>query len=147
MASLPKGKETAVKIFLWLLTLAATPGLAAKSTGRSVYLNGIDISSAKNQALSQVNVRIDAQGNIYIEAPQYEVQQETSFVPLGRSSPSNNGTPEHKPPGPLPSKVEVPAKQEEAETGELPPQTTPSGEAGAPTLIPKDGQTPTQPNP
>ncbi len=68
---------------------------------RSIYLNGIDISSAKNQALNQVNLRIDAQGNVYIEAPQYDVQRETTFIPLGRQLPGGARHPEHRSPSPL----------------------------------------------
>ncbi len=70
---------------------------------RSVFLNGVDISSTKNQSLREVNVSIDARGNIYIEAPQYEAQQETTFVPLGRQGTVTARIPQHKAPGPLPT--------------------------------------------
>ncbi|MCX6131087.1 MAG: hypothetical protein NTX25_18775 [Proteobacteria bacterium] len=94
--------------------LSGILGLASisrASSGRVIYLNGIDISAAKNQALEQVNVRIDAQGHIYIEAPQYEVQQETSFVPLSGQMPGHPSLPEHKAPGPLTRQVETPAQK------------------------------------
>jgi hypothetical protein len=95
----------------------------SSSTTRVIYLNGVDISSAKNQSLEQVNVRIDARGNVYIEAPQYEVQQESTFVPLSRQTPPHPNLPVHRSPGPLPNEVEMPASKQElaspAETGDI----------------------------
>jgi hypothetical protein len=80
--------------------------------GRAVYLNGVDISSAKSQSLEQVNVRIDAKGHLYIEAPQYEVLQESTFVPLSRqASQGPNQLPEHKAPGPLRTDIEKPSQK------------------------------------
>lgn len=50
--------------------------------GRVIYLNGENIGSIRNQELENVNVRIDQNGNLYIEAPQYEVASEQSYHPL-----------------------------------------------------------------
>jgi hypothetical protein len=50
--------------------------------GRIIYLNGVNITSVRNQELENVNIHIDNNGNIYIEAPQYEVGTEQSFHPL-----------------------------------------------------------------
>lgn len=50
--------------------------------GRVLFLNGENISSIRNQELENVNIRIDKNGNIYIEAPQYEVSTEQSYHPL-----------------------------------------------------------------
>ena len=50
--------------------------------GRTLYMNGDNISSIRNQVLENVNVKIDQYGNIYIEAPQYEVASEQSYHPL-----------------------------------------------------------------
>ena len=52
---------------------------------RSVYLNEIDITSATNQILKNVNVTIDSKGNIYIEGSQYQVTLENSYTPLKKS--------------------------------------------------------------
>jgi hypothetical protein len=50
--------------------------------GRAIYLNGENISSVRNQDLENVHVQIDPNGNIYIDAPQYEVNTEQSYHPL-----------------------------------------------------------------
>ena len=75
----------------------------AQAENRSVFLNGVDISSAKNQSLQQVNITVDSQGNVYIEAPHYEAQQESTFVPLGRQGSITARIPQHKAPGALPT--------------------------------------------
>jgi hypothetical protein len=85
-----------------LLFAVAACALPARGETRSVFLNGVDISSAKNQSMQQVNISIDSQGNVYIEAPQYEAQQESTFVPLGRQGTVTARIPQHRAPGPLP---------------------------------------------
>ena len=47
-----------------------------------VFLNGQGINSVRNQTLENVNVRIAEDGNIYISAPQYEVNVEKNYRPL-----------------------------------------------------------------
>jgi hypothetical protein len=64
---------------------------------RSVYLNGVDISSARNQDLRNVHIKITENGDIFVSAPQYQVTEEETFMPLSSYS-SKNGAPEHKPP-------------------------------------------------
>lgn len=132
---------------LWLLAGIGQgqPAPVSNATVRSIYLNGVDISAAKNQNLEQVNVRIDTRGNIYVEAPQYEVQQESTFVPLSRQAPPHPNLPVHKSPGPLPNEVEVPASKQELasppETGDTLNQAEanpPAGAAGA-GLMEKEG--------
>lgn len=49
---------------------------------RMVYLNGRNVSSVREQQLESVNVNIDANGNIHIMAPHYEVQESTHYRPL-----------------------------------------------------------------
>ena len=51
-------------------------------TGRVIYLNGVNISSVKNQELENVNIHIDNNGNVYIDAPHYEIGVEQSYHPL-----------------------------------------------------------------
>lgn len=96
----------------FICLLATSPAWGLTAGTRSVFLNGVDISSAKNQSMQQVNIKIDSQGNVYIEAPQYEAQQETTFVPLGRRQPLPGAIPQHRAPGPLPQRIE-PASQAE----------------------------------
>lgn len=49
---------------------------------RLVYLNGVNITQIKNQELTRVNIRIDGNGNVYIDAPQYEVVKKQNYHPL-----------------------------------------------------------------
>ncbi|WP_186648029.1 hypothetical protein [Fluviispira vulneris] len=51
-------------------------------SGRIIFLNGVNISTVRNQDLENVTVRIDKNGNINIEAPQYEVGVEQSYHPM-----------------------------------------------------------------
>lgn len=67
------------------------------SGNRSVFLNGIDISSARSQDLRNVHIKISDSGDIYISAPQYQVTEEESFLPLS-SYTSKSPLPEHRPP-------------------------------------------------
>ncbi len=43
--------------------------------GGSVYLNGVRIDGVTNQKFDKVNVRIDETGNVFIDAPGYNVRQ------------------------------------------------------------------------
>lgn len=55
---------------------------------RSIFLNGMNINSIRNQDLDDVSLFIDKKGNVYIEAPQYEVGAENSArsrMPKGNS--------------------------------------------------------------
>jgi hypothetical protein len=74
-----------------------TSPLPVTSGNRSIYLNGIDISSARNQDLRNVHVKISENGDIYISAPQYQVTEEETFLPLS-SYTSKSPLPEHKAP-------------------------------------------------
>ena len=66
-----------ITAILWEPRLNAVP-----SSGRSVYLNGVDISGAQNQHLDNVNLTIDEKGDLFISAPQYRVFEEDHFLPL-----------------------------------------------------------------
>lgn len=69
--------------------------LASNCTGRSIYLNGIDISGSQNQELKKVDVTINENGDIFITAPQYEVYEEDHYLPLSKTPKGLNG-PEHR---------------------------------------------------
>ena len=62
---------------IWLLPLAAMAG--------NLYVNNtlVDPRSMPNVALDKVNVRFDAQGNIFVDAPGYKIQVQgaTAAVP------------------------------------------------------------------
>ncbi len=63
--------------------------MASPLFGRSVFLNGKDISSARDQDLHHVEVRIDGTGNIFLEAEHYQVSEETQYTPLSSYLPPN----------------------------------------------------------
>ena len=84
--------------------------------------------------MQQVNISIDSQGNIYIEAPHYEAQLETTFVPLGRQGINAGRIPQHRAPGPLPTS-QLPAPQAEL----APASETRDTLGGSEELKPKEG--------
>jgi hypothetical protein len=85
--------------------LVATLLLPSLSYARSVYVNGIDISSARNQSLKNVHLRIDENGHVYIEAPHYQVNEEQTFTPLSSLVEGIGSMPKHKEPQALPNEV------------------------------------------
>jgi hypothetical protein len=77
---------------------APSPGKMPITTpNRSLFLNGVDISSARNQDLRNVHIKITENGDIFISAPQYQVTEEETFMPLS-SYTSKSAPPEHKAP-------------------------------------------------
>ena len=87
-----------IKALIFFMIYMSAPAALA----RNIYLNGVDISSAKHQLLEGVVVKIDGRGNIYIEAPNYEVSEETTLIPLSKWK-TPMGKPTHQKPGPMPS--------------------------------------------
>ncbi|MDX9720940.1 MAG: hypothetical protein RBU37_09325 [Myxococcota bacterium] len=61
---------------LTLLALCAALAFAlpAQASPPKVYLNGVDITGLNNQEFENATIKLDADGNIYIEAPQYRVE-------------------------------------------------------------------------
>src|SRR5262245_22583823 len=57
---------------LWFIALLL---LAGEASAGSVYLNNVRIDGVKNQKFDKVNVRIDDDGNVFIDAPGYNVRQ------------------------------------------------------------------------
>jgi len=112
----------------------ATPNspLPVTSGNRSIYLNGIDISSARNQDLRNVHIKISDGGDIYISAPQYQVTEEETFLPLS-SYTSKSPLPEHKAPQAM-SAPKLPS--ENVEKSPSKPATTPSTESANPPSSP-----------
>lgn len=49
---------------------------------RNLFLNGKDISSARGQKLEKVSIFISDSGDVFITAPQYQVYEEKTFVPI-----------------------------------------------------------------
>lgn len=85
------------KIYVTLFILFSTLLQGEEyTTERSIFLNGIDISSARNQKLKKVDIHIDESGNIFITAAHYDVLEEGSFVPLSKWSKQINTASMHK---------------------------------------------------
>jgi len=91
-------------IFTLLFSGLSQP-LTAQTENRRIYLNGVDISSAKHQSLKQVDLRIDGQGNLFIEAPHYDVTEESTYIPLSSLATETASRPLHKSGGPLPKNL------------------------------------------
>lgn len=91
-------------VLVSLAALAAAPvalATAAYVAGgpaavRSIFLNGIDVSSARNQDLKNVDVVINEHGDVFIAAPHYQVNEEDTYLPLSKYVQSLNA-PAHKP--------------------------------------------------
>lgn len=90
-------------LFAALLMLSISDMLWA----RSIFLNGKDISSARNEDLKNVEIRIDQHGDVFIIAPHYAVHEEETFTPFSRYA---QGTPpSHATGNELPNRVGTPA--------------------------------------
>ncbi len=86
-----------VTAFLLVNIFGLSFAFAAEQTfARSVYLNGVDISSVSNQQLKNVTIQIDEKGDVYITASHYQVHEEKNYVPLSKTEVLAN--PMHKPP-------------------------------------------------
>lgn len=70
-------------------------GGAQSASARSLFLNGTDISSARSQELKNVNIVINENGDIFIIAPHYQVNEEDTYIPLSKYV-QGAGTPSHK---------------------------------------------------
>ncbi len=83
-------------VMLSLALLVSGQSKAPALSGRSLFLNGTDISSARNQLLKNVTLRIDEEGNVFIEAPHYNVREESEYLPIskwaGSKHPAHNAT-------------------------------------------------------
>lgn len=86
---------------------------------RSIYLNGVNVSTIREESLENVKVEIDRNGNILITAPHYEVTQDSSYHPLLQSElpkfPREQIKPEGMPSGTYSKKSgqKVPAEEPE----------------------------------
>lgn len=76
---------------------ASVPRMPTTIPNRSIYVNGVDISSARNHDMRNVQVKISDNGDIYISAPQYQVIEEETFMPLSAYS-AKGTTPVHRSP-------------------------------------------------
>jgi hypothetical protein len=98
--------------YLFLIALYATSSLAGPGGVKSVFLNGVDISSARSQELKNVDVIINEQGDIFLLAPHYQVNEEDTYIPLSKYA-QGLGPLSHKPP----KAVRSPVKKEDDREG------------------------------
>ena len=115
-----------VAIGLSLSTNEAFAAAAATVGSRSIFLNGVDISSAKSQDLKHVDIHISESGDLFIIAPHYQVNEEDTYVPLSKYVQGLN-QPAHK----------APQAIEAGRTRELPSDVPGGGQ-----LLPKAGEVP-----
>ncbi len=101
------------KTIVFATVFYATLIHAAPAGTRSVYLNGVDISSAKSQDLRNVDVHINEAGDLFIIAPHYQVNEEDTYVPLSKFVQGMN-LPKHKPPQKIGPNEAVPVAKMEA---------------------------------
>ncbi len=67
--------------------------LAPLALAGNVYVNEVDVSALRNTTLTDVTVRFDAEGNVHITAPQYEIQVVTAdSAPTAAPSPTPKPT-------------------------------------------------------
>jgi hypothetical protein len=76
---------------LAVLIGAAFLSIAGNASARSVFLNGIDVSSARNQTLKNVQIKINENGDVFIIAPHYQVNEEETYTPLSRYVQGSSG--------------------------------------------------------
>ncbi len=63
------------KTSVWLVTSALLM-FATQAHALDVYLNGVLITGVRDQEFENATVRLDAQGNVRIDAPHYQVERE-----------------------------------------------------------------------
>ncbi len=108
-------------------------GAAPASTTRKVYINGTDISGAREQVLKKVDVRISDSGDIFITAPHYQVYEEDSFTPLSAYQKAQEGKETVKPVHKGPEGLSI------SEPKKLPEAAAPSPNQGAGASSPNQG--------
>ncbi len=75
---------------VFVAALAAAPSAFA----RSIFLNGVDISTLRGKTFKNATIYIDASGNIHIDAPKYKVKVVDDPVPAQPARrPHANGGP------------------------------------------------------
>jgi len=65
--------------------------ITGTASARSIFLNGIDVSSARNQTLKNVQIKINENGDVFIIAPHYQVNEEETYTPLSRYVQGSSG--------------------------------------------------------
>ena len=140
----------ASQFFLGLIMLFSSSAFAANplsittmdpkpvvAGNRSIFMNGVDISSARNQDLRNVHIRISENGDIFITAPQYQVTEEETYTPLSSYVPGQS-RPVHQGPAAMGSEKSAGADSSDGPTiAPTVTPNTPSAKAAQPTSLEK----------
>lgn len=65
--------------------------LAAMAQDRTLYVNGVQADALRSYEFKSVNVRIDEQGNVWVDAPQYKVEVQGNASGGGASASASGG--------------------------------------------------------
>jgi hypothetical protein len=74
--------------FTFVLVFSLLFTWAVEAEARSVYLNGVDISSVRDMTFKNAEVTIDKDGTVRITAPRYEVQVKEDAAKEGAAQPT-----------------------------------------------------------
>ncbi|MBU49234.1 MAG: hypothetical protein CL920_11105 [Deltaproteobacteria bacterium] len=77
----------------WFVCLLCVVLLPVASFARNIYLNGVRINGITNQTFTNVKVKVDAKGDVYIYGSQYKVQKKGAKTPPPPpTTPTKTGT-------------------------------------------------------
>ncbi len=79
-------KRSSFQFFMFVTLFNCISLIVPSVYAGGIFLNGVDISSARNQNLKNVNVSISEDGTVFIEAPHYQVREDDIFTSLGKTS-------------------------------------------------------------
>lgn len=63
------------RLMIVSVTLAGVLLTSARAESVEVYLNGVQVTGAKDQVIEKAKVTLDKEGNVYISAPDYKVRE------------------------------------------------------------------------
>jgi hypothetical protein len=127
-----------------LSLLLIANGSSAFGQGK-FFVNGAEATNLRNVEMQNVSIRINENGDIFIQAPQYQLQTSDKFIPIDDYQKKNlppqpniaQDLPVHREPGPL--------RHGDRKPDEPPPaaiETTQGSSAAPSALIPKEGKKP-----
>ena len=78
----------ALQVFQFFFFLCQ-PLAAQDGQLRHIFMNGVNVSQIRNQVVTNAKVTFTRNGDIHIEAPQYDVVEEDHFEPLSKATASS----------------------------------------------------------
>ena len=82
-----------MKRTIGVIAISLIVSISFSAEARSVFLNGVDISTIRNRTFENAKVTIDKDGNIRIAAPGYEVKVAGGGVPPKKFKKEDKGGP------------------------------------------------------